>query len=363
MQKRGILTKMANCVERKLVELFSDDLSDSEVRESKVKAEVTHKSSNTEVKVSDGNTTATIFFAPDANKRFANMAEVGASFTFFKLEKQSAQTLIFTKTSYMMAEKSVAIVKQERLCLADLVGRKKHEIISGELVVKVWEVNKVIVTGTGRQMQKVKLGDDKFTVELTLWQNDVKAAAALKSGMVVALKNFTMDGFVEKGADQPLNISYRGVRPPLTALRIVGEADVPPHLKNLEYDTMTIKLKGTIGNIDKVSEYNSCPGKPGSRCGKKVMDGDVFCQKLSCRVRVSEAMLDESYYANMTIFADDGEIYTVRCFKDKLEVFEEEGATLMERLAHLEGKQTEVVAEKDNDPSREPVVKDISFPE
>ena len=49
MQKRGILTKMANCVERKLVELFSDDLSDSEVRESKVKAEVTHKSSNTEV--------------------------------------------------------------------------------------------------------------------------------------------------------------------------------------------------------------------------------------------------------------------------------------------------------------------------
>ena len=80
MQKRGILTKMANCVERKLVELFSDDLSDSEVRESKVKAEVTHKSSNTEVKVSDGNTTATILFAPDANKRFANMAEVGASF-------------------------------------------------------------------------------------------------------------------------------------------------------------------------------------------------------------------------------------------------------------------------------------------
>ena len=74
-------------------------------------------------------------------------------------------------------------------------------------------------------------------------------------------------------------------------------------------------------------------------------------------------MLDESYYANMTIFADDGEIYTVRCFKDKLEVFEEEGTTLMERLAHLEGKQTVVVAEKDQDPSREPVVKEISFPE
>ena len=46
---------------------------------------------------------------------------------------------VFTKTSYMMAEKSPAntIVKQERLCLTDLVGRKKHEIISGELVVIV----------------------------------------------------------------------------------------------------------------------------------------------------------------------------------------------------------------------------------
>ena len=42
---------------------------------------------------------------------------------------------VFTKTSYMMAEKSLAntIVKQERLCLADLVGRKRHEIISGSL--------------------------------------------------------------------------------------------------------------------------------------------------------------------------------------------------------------------------------------
>ena len=67
---------------------------------------------------------------------------------------------VFTKTSYMMAEKSPAntIVKQERLCLTDLVGRKRHEIISGELVVIVWKVGKVFVNDTGRQMQRGQAG-------------------------------------------------------------------------------------------------------------------------------------------------------------------------------------------------------------
>ena len=164
-----------------------------------------------------------------------------------------------------MAEKSLAntIVKQERLCLADLVGRKRHEIISGELVVRVWKVGKVFVNDTGRQMQRVKLGDDKFTVDLTFWENDVKAAAALQSGMVVSLNKFTMDGSVEKGADQPLNISYRGgIRLPLTVLRILGEADIPPHLKlmleNLDDDisesskdeiSVTLELETTEGEV------------------------------------------------------------------------------------------------------------------
>ena len=55
------------------------------------------KDNNSDVKVTDGNTTATISFAPNTNKRFANVAVVDAKITFFKLQKQSAQTLIFTK--------------------------------------------------------------------------------------------------------------------------------------------------------------------------------------------------------------------------------------------------------------------------
>ena len=125
---------------------------------------------------------------------------------------------------------------------------------------------------TGRQMQRVRLGDEKFTVELTFRENDVKAAAALQSGMVVSLNKFTMDGSVKKGADQPLNISYRGgIRLPLTVLRIVGEVDVPPHLKlmleNLDDDisesskdeiSVTLELETTVGEVteDDTSEIS-----------------------------------------------------------------------------------------------------------
>ena len=356
---------MANCVDRTLRDIFSDDLSDSEVKESKFKAEVVNKDSSSEVKVSDGDTTITVTFAPDANKRFANMAVLGARLTFFKLEKQGPQNLIFSKTSYMMAEKGLAkiIVKQEKLCLADLVGRRKDEIIPGELVVKVWEVSEVIQTASGRQFQKVKLGDDKHTIDLTLWNRDVKVAANLHPGTVVALRNFTMDGYATKAEGQPLNIGYRGDRQPLTSLKPIKESEVPLHLKNLDVDTQTLMVTGTINAIDDIKVYSSCPGKPGTRCGKKVQDGAVFCEKPSCRVKVSEAMLLDDYYANISVFGDDGEIYMVRCFKNSLGEFEEEGSNVEERLEHLVGKKAYIVANRDKDPAREAVVRKISFPE
>ena len=93
---------MANCTERTLRELFSDNLSDSEVKESKFKAEVVNKDSSSEVKVSDGETTITVTFAPDTNKLFANTAVMGARLTFYNLEKQGPQSLIFSNSSVHM---------------------------------------------------------------------------------------------------------------------------------------------------------------------------------------------------------------------------------------------------------------------
>ena len=356
---------MANCIERTLQQLFSDDISDSEVKESKFKAEVISRDSNSEVKVSDGEATATVTFAPEANKRYSAMAVVGARLTFFKVEKQSAQSLVFNRTSYMMAEKGLpsTTVKQEKLCLADLVGRRKDEIIPGELVVKVWEVSNVIPTASGRQFLKVKLGDDKHTIDLTLWNKDVKVAANLIPGTVVALRNFTMDGFATKAEGEPLNIGFRGDRQPLTSLKAVKEAEVPHHLKNLDVDTHTLKVTGTLNAIDDIKVYNSCPGKPGTKCGKKVRDGALFCEKPSCRVKVAEAILLEDYYANISVFGDDGEIYMVRCFKNTLAEFEEEGSNVEEKLEHLVGKEVSIIANKDKDPAREAVVKRIAFPD
>lgn len=356
---------MANCVERALRDLFSDDLSDSDVKESKFEAEVVNRDSNSEVKVTDGETTATVSFAPDSNKRFANLAVVGARLVFFKLEKQSAQSLIFGKTSYLMAKKTLTntTVKQEKLCLTDLVGRRKNDIIPGELVVKVWEVSNVIPTASGRQFQKVKLGDDRHTIDLTLWNKDVRVAANLASGNVIAVRNFTMDGYATKAEGEPLNIGFRGEKHPLTSLRILKEAEVPFHLKNLDVDTQTLEVTGEINAIEDIVAYSSCPGKQGTRCGKKVRDGALFCEKPSCRVKVSEVVLLEDYYANISVFGDDGEIYMVRCFRNSLEEFEEEGGNVEERLEHLVGKKAYIIANKDKDPAREAVVRTITFVE
>ena len=137
---------MASCVDRTIQDLFSNDLSDSEVKKSKFKAEVVnscYKDSSSFVKVSDGDTTITVTFAPDANKNYRKMAVLGARFTFFRLEKQGHQNLIFSKTSGMFAEKGLAktIVKEEKLCLADLVGRRKDESIQE---TKFWNTPELV---------------------------------------------------------------------------------------------------------------------------------------------------------------------------------------------------------------------------
>ena len=152
-----------------------------------------------------------------------------------------------------LREKSPAnpIVKQEKLCLADLVGMRKNKIIPGELVVKVWHVSDVISTALG-QVKKVKLGDDKHTIDLTLWNEDIRIAASLTSGKVIALRNF--DGLAAKAKGQPLNIRYRGFglygEEPFTSLRTLNEAEVPVHLKNLDIDTQTLRAMGVINGCD-----------------------------------------------------------------------------------------------------------------
>ena len=354
---------MANCVDRKISELLTQDLPDSEVKESKFKAEVTSKESSSCVKVSDGESTASISFAPGTNKRYENMARVGAVCTFYKLERQNGENLVFTRSSYMKEEKAVSNqnINREKLSLSDLVGKKSNEIIPGELTVKVWELGEVITTSTGRQFQKIKLGDDKFTVDLTLWNKDIKVGESLLPGMVISLKNFTMDGFSRKSEDEPLNLSYRGDRTPLTTLCKMKEWEVPNHLRRLEHDAQSLRLKGEVNAIDEVKTYKSCPGKAGTRCGKMVREGNVFCAKVSCRLKIVEEELLDDYFANISLFAEDGEIHLVRCFKKVLEQHEQPGSTVEERLDHMVGMTAVIKATKNVDPSREPLVQEITF--
>ena len=82
---------------------MSNQLSDSELKDTKFEAEVISKDSNSQVKVTNRESTVTVTFAPDCNKRFENLAKVGANLKFYNLEKKSAQELIFTNGSYLLA--------------------------------------------------------------------------------------------------------------------------------------------------------------------------------------------------------------------------------------------------------------------
>ena len=351
---------MANCVMRSLNDLLFSNLSDNDIRESKVQAVVIAKDNNSDVKVTDGNTTATISFAPNTNKRFANVAVVDAKITFFKLQKQSAQTLIFTKASYLMVEKG----KQKQLCLQDLVGKKKDDIVHGELVVKVWDISNAIQTASGNHFRKIKLGDDKFTVDLTLWNQDVSVVAFLRPGMAIAIKNFSMDGFTSKTEGQPLNLCYRSHRQPLTSLKTVRDVDVAPHLKYLDFESNTLEIKGIVNTIDDVVTFNVCPGKPGIKCGKKVRDGALFCEKPSCRAKVNKVALLQDYYINMSVLSNDGKMHVVRCFKENINKFEKEHSNVERRLQHLIGGMVHILATQAKGIlAREALVKEITFPE
>ena len=98
---RDNLTKIFT--ERTLQQIMSNQLSDSELKDTKFEAEVISKDSNSQVKVTNRESTVTVTFAPDCNKRFENLAKVGANLKFYNLEKKSAQELIFTNGSYLLA--------------------------------------------------------------------------------------------------------------------------------------------------------------------------------------------------------------------------------------------------------------------
>ena len=351
-----------NSVDRTLEELLGTDLPETDVTNSKVTVKVNKKLSESTVEVTDGDKTAMISFEATANKRYYKSMEEGCTYTFFKLNKLNIDSLKFTAFSH--CKKEQAPPSYLKLELADLVGKPAKEVITGQLLVKVWSIGEVINTNTGKKFRKITLGDSKFTVDLTLWNEKVSLADTLELNCVYSLSNFTLDAYPAKSDTEPLNLMHRD-RPPFTVMQKVLDKDIPANLKNIQSDIKAIVATGVLDDFENVYSYKSCPGKEGIKCGKKVSEGQSFCVKPNCRRKVEQEALVDSYLTSVVVFGNDNEIYSVRAFNKTLEHLEQGEGDPKTKLSHLIGKTVTIKAKKDADPSSEsePMMESITVVE
>ena len=339
-----------NSVDRTLEEILCHDLAETEVKNSKVTVKVVKKLTDSMVQVNDGDKSATVSFEATANKRYMKSMEEGSSYTFFKLDKLNEDTLKFSQSSH--CKKEVAPPSYLKLGLKDLVGKQSKEIVTGQLLVKVWNIGEIITTNTGKKFRKVTLGDTDYTVDLTLWNDKVSVADTLELNCVYSLSNFTLDNYPVKCDTEPMNLMHRD-RAPVTVMQKVLDKDIPANLKNLEGDIKAIVVTGVLDDLENFFTYKSCPGKEGLKCGKKVAEGQTFCAKPNCRRKLEQGDPVEAYLTSIVVFGNDNEIYSVRAFSKTLQHLENGEGDPMTKLYHLIGKTVTIKAKKDADPSSE----------
>ena len=216
-----------NSVDRTLEEILGTDLPETDVRNSKFTAKVIKKLSESTVEVTDGDKSAKIDFEATANKRYCKNLEEGCTYTFFKLDKLNMDSLKFTPSSHCKKEQAPSYLKLE---LKDLVGKPAKQVITGQLLVKLWSIGEVIYTNTGKKFRKITLGDSNYTVDLTLWNDKVSLADTLELNCAYSLSNFTLDAYPAKSDMEPLNLQYRD-RAPFTVMQKVLDKDIPANLK------------------------------------------------------------------------------------------------------------------------------------
>ena len=349
---------MALCSERSLTDILSGHITDAEIANSKFTALISAKHQH-QIQVSDGENEATVAFQDTQNKKFINLCEVGSSIVFYKLEFQQDNCLIFTKKSFLKRDGAVQ-KKQKSITLSDLVGKGKGSLVADVLMVNIWDISNVIHLPSGRKMRKVKVGDDKHTVDLTLWSESVNLMEEFSVGDTVSMSSFSMDGYSKKSEGEPLNLNFRD-REPITSLKAVTGNNIPDYLKNCKTDKQSLEIRGRIESVEDIHKYKSCPGKTDKGCGKKVADQDIFCRKESCRRKVERTTLLDDFFFNMVVFAEDGDIVLLHCFKNTLKLPVPEAMEVKDFLASIVNKSVEIRARRDKDPEREPLVETITL--
>ena len=337
---------MANCIEKSIKDIMSG--TDADAENAKFQATVIDKVSESRFKVTDGDTSTFIEFDPNVTKRHIQSMEQGCSFSFFKLKVMSADTLIFTKGSYKKDASTTNIENNVVVDLCGLVGVDKKQLIQKTLFVKVWEIGSMQGPyNKGAMLQKIKVGDCQFTVGMSFWNEAVNISNQLKVGSVIKIKNFRMDSFIKKSANEPMDLAFNG-RTPRTMLEVVGLNEAPLALRNLTSNILKIETSGVVDDVVDIYKYKSCPGKLDTNCGKAIKDDVVFCPK--CKGKITPETLIEDFICTVVIFDDSGDIFEMKAFRKTLTGFAGDCLSLEEDLkTYLVGKHVTAIGTKSTD--------------
>ena len=337
---------MASCIEKSIKDIMAG--TDTEAENAKFQATVISKVSESRFTVTDGDAQIYVEFDPKVPKRHIQNLEEGCSFTFFKLQVMSADTLVFTKGSYKKEAVSVNVQNTAVVDLSGLIGVANKQLVQKALYVKVWEIG--VEQGpykNGAVLQKIKVGDKQFTVAMSFWNEAVKISNNLKVGSVIRIKNFRMDSFSKKCADEPMDLSFNG-RTPRTVVEVVSSKEVPPALRSLSSNILKIETTGVVDDVLDIYQYKSCPGRLDTKCGKSIKEDVVFCPK--CKGKITPEILNEDFICTVVIFDDSGDIFEMKAFKKTLTAFVVDNMSLEEGLkSSLVGKHVTALGTKSTD--------------
>ena len=115
------------------------------------------------------------------------------------------------------------------------------------------------------------------------------------------------------------------------------EANIPVFQNNYK----TIVVTGQFDDIEWIYQYKYCPGKDGLKCGERVAQehvGQTICINPNCRRKLFLEDLKDGYLLDMVVFANDGQIYTVRSSRDILEHLETGNGDTRAKLINLFNK-------------------------
>ena len=350
---RALITTSMNTVRRSLREVFA--CTETEALNSCISALVIRHVSDSRIEISDDGFKCFLDFDSVAGNRYRKLVEVDKTYLFYKVEKKSSNVLQFSKKSFLKIDPTATQETAAVISLKDLVDKQAKEIITSQLIVKVWEVRPVSkALSGGHHTRKLVVGDCDFSVTFTFWNDSIKYADHINVGDVLRLKTFGLDNYEKKGPGQPMDIVYRDRRP-MTSLALVPFDQVPLELQELSCSVLDVIIEGTVQQVQDSHSFTSCPGNE-TRCGKSVKPGSETCDK--CKMSIHNVTLIDDYIVTLVVFGAD-DIYHLKAFQSCLEALEGPGLTPEEKLATLLDKSVKVKAKRSTRVADEIVIENI----